>query len=379
MADLSRPENVRLTASPGIHSDDNWIADYLVPHANVPRTLAVYADVLGRFQWWCKRSGITSFLSFTEEDARRFQVDLTWGKVPSAAAAPTQDDRRPEKERFAALSRATVDHYTGIVQTFFDHLLREGRLTSNPFFRLSKVSRDEDEARRQQKLATLGDVATAALLDTISLWPRHSLRHNARFHQARWAVFVATKCSLTPTQVASASMSAFKLVSDRWCIEVTSAGEATKRVLVEDSVVDAVVEYRSWVRSFEGLAGVTMLPGNGGGPDLPLVGSTRDPRLPVATNRIRKLLREVVDETIDRLRQSGDATIVKSLEPFRIRRTTSEDIAREHAREQRVSSDLVTMAQRFHWVDDCPAGPQYIARESQTSRQLAGNGGELGC
>ena len=74
----------------GVHIDDDRIADYLIPHTRSARTLAAYTDVLGRFQWWCQRANISSILDTTEADARRFQIDLARGAVPSAAAAEAQ-------------------------------------------------------------------------------------------------------------------------------------------------------------------------------------------------------------------------------------------------------------------------------------------------
>lgn len=363
MTNPSQPKRADLSSSKGVHTDDDRIADYLAPHANSPRTLSAYTDVLRRLQSWCKHAGIESFLNLTEDDAHRFRADLALGKVPSVITTRGQDAEGPESKPLVPLSRPTVDHYVGIVQTFFDHLMREGHLTSNPFFRLSKISKEEAASRRQRKLATLDAVGAAALMETIALWPRHSPRYKACFHQARWIVCLATNCALTPEQMSSLPMSSFKLVSDRWCIEVASAGNATKRILIDDSVVDGLIEYRTWVRSFAGLGRVTRVPGQGEEPQLPLIGSTSDPQNPIRAHRVRKVLREVVAETISRLQHSGDSALVKSLESFKIRRTTAEDIAQEIAKEQRVDGDLIVMTQRFHWVQDCPPGPNYVARQ----------------
>lgn len=171
-------------------------------------------------------------------------------------------------------------------------------------------------------------------------------------------------------------MSSFKLVSDCWCLEITSGGSFIKRVLVDDSVVEALAEYRTWVRSFVGLARIARLPGSDEEPKIPLVGSGSDPRLPITAHRVRVVLRNVVAETIDRLQQAGDTTLAQSLEAFKQHRTTAEDVVREIAREQRAASDIVTMTQRFHWVQDCPPGPVYISRAGQSGRFLAGNRGE---
>lgn len=358
----------------GVHIDDDRIADYLIPHTRSARTLAAYTDVLGRFQWWCQRANISSILDTTEADARRFQIDLARGAVPSAAAAEAQIDDEQQRQRMTPLSPFTVDHYVGIVQTFFDHLMRQGNIASNPFFELPKVS--IEDARGSRKVRALDDVGAVALVDTIALWPRHTRRHNAIFQQARWIVCLATKCALSPTQVASESMSSLKHVSDRWCIDITSVGGLTKRVLVDEHVVEAFAEYRTWVRSFVGLTRIARLPGSDDEPKIPLVGSISDPRLPIMPHRVSLVLRRVVAETITRLQEAGEATLAQSLETFKPRQTTADEVVREIARKQRAAGDTAEMTKRFHWVQDCPPGPVYISRAERSGRLVAGNRSE---
>lgn len=349
----------------GVHTDDDRIADYLGPHIQSARTLTAYTDVLGRFQWWCQRAGISSVLAATEADARRFQADLARGAVPSAAAAKAQTSDERQGQRMTPLSPLTVDYYVGIVQTFFDHLMRQGQLSSNPFYWLPRVSIGDASARGSRKVKVLDDVGSAALLDTVATWPTHTARHNGIFQQARWIVSLATKCALSPAQVASEPMSSFQQVSNRWYIDIASVGGFTKRVWVDDSVVQALAQYRTWARSFVGLAKISTLPSCGEEPRIPLVGSASDPRLPVTAHRVRVVLRSVVTETIDRLEQAGDTTLAQSLEAFKQHRTTTDDVAREIAQEQRAAGDIVAMTKRFHWVQDCPPGPIYIPRAGQ--------------
>lgn len=367
------PQKASALETRGLNDDDVRIADYLVPHAQSARTLTTYTDVLRRFQWWCRYAGISSFLDVTEGDALRFRADLVRGAVPSAAAAEARTGEGQHGQHMTPLSRSTVDHYAGIVQTFFDHLMRQGHLTSNPFFGLPKASIGRASTRATRKIRALDDLGTAALVETIALWPRHTARHKGKFQQARWIVYLATKCALSPAQVASEPMSSFKLVSDRWCIENTSAEGFTKRMLVDDAVVDALAEYRTWLRSFVEFAGIGRLPGTGGEPEVPLVGSTLDPRLPVTTHWVRAVLRSVVEETIVRLQRAGNPALAQSLEGFRQRRATAEEVVRDFSREQHAAGDFVAMTQRFHWVQDCPPGPVYVSRAVQSSRLLAGN------
>ena len=302
-----------------------------------------------------------------------FQTDLARGAVPSAAAAQAKIDDEQQRQRMTPLSPFTVDHYVGIVQTFFDHFLRQGNIASNPFFGLPKVS--IEDARGSRKVRALDDVGAVALVDTIALWPRHTPMHNAIFQQARWIVCLATKCALSPTQVASESMSSLKHVSDRWCIDITSVGGLTKRVLVDELVVEAFSEYRTWVRSFVGLARNARLPGSDDEPKIPLVGSISDPRLSIMPHRVRIVEARCCgnDHSSSRGWRSYACPVVGDFQaaPNHRRRSGSRGCSKATGRRRHCRSDKT-----LPLGAGLPPGPVYISRAERIGRLVAGNRSE---
>lgn len=342
----------------GAQDDAEAIERYLVLRGQVERTRQAYSQILGRLQIWCTANAMASFCELLPTHACQFQSDLAQGQVPTRHASTRASENGAGEHRLG-MSLGTVDHYIGVVRTFFDNLLRAGYLTSNPFHELADLSLGEAIKPPRPKLRGVDEPSIAELLSTVEMLPRHSLRYVGIYHQTRWVLCLTTMGGMNTRDIAGASLGNFVFRSNSWYL-VPNHSSIGQSVMLGEEFLCELRTYCEWLR--QGLANdaVDLMSSLEERLALPMVSTVGNVGIAVNEGRMHVALRHLIDRTVARLEGAGQGQRAESIARLYQRRTGPRHAA--------ISPGLLgsqvdaTALQRFYTGHvDCPSGPEGVA------------------
>lgn len=304
-----------------------WLALYI----DSPATLASYRKEAERLLLWCLLQRGCALSDLTHEDLlvfERFLADpqptAMWIMAPGMKPGRSSPAWRP----FAGPLRPTSQRQAmTIINGLFSWLVEAGYLAGNPLS-LRRRRRATGNGRTTSRF--LPDTHWTAVREAIEAMSRTTRRETDIANRARWVFSLFYIGGLRITELCSAMMGSFEVVTGsdgkaRWWLTVHGKGDKIRAVAATDQLVDELKRYRVSL-------GLPPLPHPGDRTPavLPLVGP---PEL-LSRYAVYDLVKEVLAKAAARVRALGPqheaaAAHLERASPHWLRHTAGSDLAKK--------------------------------------------------
>ncbi|MCH8552382.1 MAG: site-specific integrase [Natronospirillum sp.] len=321
----SVPEHLPVQART-THEDDFWHAlRFLASYEGSTATFNAYRRELERLLQWSwlvqeksirdlKREDIEQFIRFCQEpprawigtkncarftgpdDERRTHPD--WRPfVVSVSKVQARAGRSPDPSSYAS-SQASIKSLFAILSSFFNFLIQEEAVTSNPVALIRQKSKYLVSGQRRE-VRRLSNLQWDFVLETAEhLADEYPDRHERTLFvmQCLYAMYLRIS-ELVADERHIPTMSDFRRDSDNnWWFEVVGKGNKARSVSVSDAMLKALKRYR-------GHLGLTPLPTPG--ERTPLIPTLGGRKAVTSTRHIRAIVQQCFDQAVERMRLKG--------------------------------------------------------------------------
>jgi integrase/recombinase XerD len=274
-----------------------WLARY----RDSPATLASYRKEAERLMLWCRLQRGVALSDLTHEDLLAYQEFLAdpqpaerWVMAPGQK--PGRDS--PRWRPFAGpLGSTSQRQALSILNAMLSWLVEAGYLAGNPL----ALNRRKRRSAAPRVSRFLSIEHWTAVKDTIEAMPRTSERDRLHAARCRWLFSLLYIGGLRASEVCATAMGGFfcRRGSDgreRWWLEVTGKGNKTRLVPATGELMGELIRYRK-------AHSLSPLPLEGD--LLPMVMPLIGPRKFMARSAIHEIVKTVVRDSAERLRQQG--------------------------------------------------------------------------
>ena len=340
-------------AAPETAVEDYQLAsEFIYSYRGSPDTFNTYRREIEHFLHWCwlvrclslseiAREHIEEFIEFSNSPpnnwiskavAPRFIVK-DGERQPNPEWRPYSSAASPEEGGYA-LSSSSIQSLLGVLSSFFNYLIQENYLESNPVSQLRQKSKFIRKSQSQAQIRRLSPLQWDYVIGAAEKMAAKDPAVHERtlfIMQALFAMYLRIS-ELVVTPRWTPQMGHFRQDTEgNWWFLTVGKGNKEREVSVSDAMLDALRRYR---RS-RGLSGLPAI-----GDPAPLVHKTRGSGGITSTRQIRLIVQKCFDEAAYSLRKEGftdDADRLGEATVHWLRHTgISEDVKhrpREHVRD----------------------------------------------
>ena len=332
--------------------DYQYASEFIYSYRGSPDTFNTYRREIEHFLHWCwvvKRQSITSidrnhieeFIDFSRSPPK------TWISASNEARFIVESGERkanPEWRPYTsstasnggeyALSQSSLQTLLGVLSSFFNYLIQEEYIKSNPIAQLrqkSKFIRKHQGASKIRRLSPLQWDYTIACAEKMAAEDPLVHERSLFIMQALFAMYLRIS-ELVVTPRWEPQMGHFQPDTDgNWWFLTVGKGNKEREVSVSDAMLEALKRYRL-------SRGLSQLPSTG--ESTPLIHKTRGKGGISSTRQIRAIVQRCFDSAAAAMRRDGfveDAERLADATVHWLRHTgISEDVKhrpREHVRD----------------------------------------------
>ena len=332
--------------------DYQYASEFIYSYRGSPDTFNTYRREIEHFLHWCwvvKRQSITSidrnhieeFIDFSRSPPK------TWISASNEARFIAESGERkanPEWRPYTsstasnggeyALSQSSLQSLLGVLSSFFNYLIQEEYIKSNPIAQLrqkSKFIRKHQGASKIRRLSPLQWDYTIACAEKMAAEDPLVHERSLFIMQALFAMYLRIS-ELVVTPRWEPQMGHFQPDTDgNWWFLTVGKGNKEREVSVSDAMLEALKRYRL-------SRGLSQLPSTG--ESTPLIHKTRGKGGISSTRQIRAIVQRCFDSAAAAMRRDGfvdDAERLADATVHWLRHTgISEDVKhrpREHVRD----------------------------------------------
>lgn len=340
MTDASAPE--------GILDDFRLASEFLYSYRGSPDTFSTYRREIEHFLQWCwlvarkplkqvVREDIESFVEFSR------QPPASWIGTKNVARFVNREGRRQSNTQWRPyvslsreymLSQNALQSLFAVLSSFFNFLIQEDYLNSNPVSQIRQKSKFIRKRQSQGKIRRLSPLQWQVIIECAETMAAENPAEHERtlfVMNVLFAMYLRIS-ELVETPRWTPQMGHFQVDQEgNWWFLTVGKGNKEREISVSDAMLDALKRYRL----SRGLPGLPM-PGE----TSPLIHRTRGRGGISSTRQIRGIVQKCFDAAREKLQQEGfteDAERLSAATVHWLRHTgISEDVRhrpREHVRD----------------------------------------------
>lgn len=361
-----------LNVAPPAGADDDHQAalKFLYGYNGSAATFNAYRRELERLLQWCwriERAGAIGLRREQIEDFVRFSIDppLDWigdrhaprrvvrdgESVPNPVWRPfvatvSKTDARSGRDRDPRRyrpSQAAVRATFTALSSFYEYLVEEGLIETNPVARIRQKSKFLTRDQDQAIVRRITNLQWDYVIETADLMARADPQAHERTYfimNCLFAMYLRIS-ELVADERGAPVMGDFRRDQDRnWWFHVTGKGNKNRTIAVSDAMMAALKRYRIHL----GLPAAPSL-----NERTPLVAKARGGDPIVSTRQIRRIVQDCFDRAYERMKKDGledDAVDLRAATVHWLRHTgISEDVKirpREHVRDDAGHATMAT-------------------------------------
>ena len=332
--------------------DYQYASEFIYSYRGSPDTFNTYRREIEHFLHWCwvvKRQSITSidrnhieeFIDFSRSPPKTWISASNEARfILGSGERKTNPEWRPYTSSTAsnggeyALSQSSLQSLLGVLSSFFNYLIQEEYIKSNPIAQLrqkSKFIRKHQGASKIRRLSPLQWDYTIACAEKMAAEDPLVHERSLFIMQALFAMYLRIS-ELVVTPRWEPQMGHFSPDTDgNWWFLTVGKGNKEREVSVSDAMLEALKRYRL-------SRGLSQLPSTG--ESTPLIHKTRGKGGISSTRQIRAIVQRCFDSAAAAMRRDGfvdDAERLADATVHWLRHTgISEDVKhrpREHVRD----------------------------------------------
>ena len=323
-------------------------SEFLYSYRGSPDTFKTYRRELEHFLLWCweiekrplnqvTRTHIEAYVEFSQ------QPPLTWIGNKNVSRHILKDGKKkanPEWRPYVQargeyiMSQAALQSLFSVLSSFFNFMIQEGSISSNPVSQLRQKSKFLRKHQSGSNIRRLSPMQWDFVIDeTLKMTEIEPEKHERSLFimTALYAMYLRVS-ELVETPRWTPCMGHFQVdLEGNWWFKTVGKGNKEREISVSDAMLNALKRYRS-------SRGLTELPAPG--EPTPLIHKTRGRGGITSTRQIRLIVKECFDRAIYKMEQEGfkdDAQRLRVATVHWLRHTgISEDVKhrpREHVRD----------------------------------------------
>ena len=328
--------------------DYQLASEFLYSYRGSPDTFKTYRRELEHFLLWCweiekrplnqvSRTHIEAYVEFSQ------QPPLTWIGNKNVSRHILKDGKKkanPEWRPYVQargeyiMSQAALQSLFSVLSSFFNFMIQEGSISSNPVSQLRQKSKFLRKHQSGSNIRRLSPMHWDFVIDeTLKMTEIEPEKHERSLFimTALYAMYLRVS-ELVETPRWTPCMGHFQVdLEGNWWFKTVGKGNKEREISVSDAMLNALKRYRS-------SRGLTELPAPG--EPTPLIHKTRGRGGITSTRQIRLIVKECFDRAIYKMEQEGfkdDAQRLRVATVHWLRHTgISEDVKhrpREHVRD----------------------------------------------
>jgi site-specific recombinase XerD len=328
--------------------DYQLASEFLYSYRGSPDTFKTYRRELEHFLLWCweiekrplnqvSRTHIEAYVEFSQ------QPPLTWIGNKNVSRHILKDGKKkanPEWRPYVQargeyiMSQAALQSLFSVLSSFFNFMIQEGSISSNPVSQLRQKSKFLRKHQSGSSIRRLSPMQWDFVIDeTLKMTEIEPEKHERSLFimTALYAMYLRVS-ELVETPRWTPCMGHFQVdLEGNWWFKTVGKGNKEREISVSDAMLNALKRYRS-------SRGLTELPAPG--EPTPLIHKTRGRGGITSTRQIRLIVKECFDRAIYKMEQEGfkdDAQRLRVATVHWLRHTgISEDVKhrpREHVRD----------------------------------------------
>ena len=328
--------------------DYQLASEFLYSYRGSPDTFKTYRRELEHFLLWCleiekrplnqvSRTHIEAYVEFSQ------QPPLTWIGNKNVSRHILKDGKKkanPEWRPYVQargeyiMSQAALQSLFSVLSSFFNFMIQEGSIASNPVSQLRQKSKFLRKHQSGSNIRRLSPMQWDFVIDeTLKMTEIEPEKHERSLFimTALYAMYLRVS-ELVETPRWTPCMGHFQVdLEGNWWFKTVGKGNKEREISVSDAMLNALKRYRS-------SRGLTELPAPG--EPTPLIHKTRGRGGITSTRQIRLIVKECFDRAIYKMEQEGfkdDAQRLRVATVHWLRHTgISEDVKhrpREHVRD----------------------------------------------
>ena len=328
--------------------DYQLASEFLYSYRGSPDTFKTYRRELEHFLLWCweiekrplnqvSRTHIEAYVEFSQ------QPPLTWIGNKNVSRHILKDGKKkanPEWRPYVQvrgeyiMSQAALQSLFSVLSSFFNFMIQEGSISSNPVSQLRQKSKFLRKHQSGSNIRRLSPMQWDFVIDeTLKMTEIEPEKHERSLFimTALYAMYLRVS-ELVETPRWTPCMGHFQVdLEGNWWFKTVGKGNKEREISVSDAMLNALKRYRS-------SRGLTELPAPG--EPTPLIHKTRGRGGITSTRQIRLIVKECFDRAIYKMEQEGfkdDAQRLRVATVHWLRHTgISEDVKhrpREHVRD----------------------------------------------
>jgi site-specific recombinase XerD len=295
-------------------ADYQYASEFLYSYRGSPDTFTTYRREIEHFLHWCwliqrkslqeiRRENIEDYAEFAQKPPKHWI-----GNKNVARFIENQGQRIPNpewrpyvvaSEQPYSLSQSGVQSLLAVLGSFFNYLIQEEYLQSNPVAQIRQKSKLVRKSQSQKPIRRLSELQWNAVMETA----KHLAESDPTTHertlfilQALFGMYLRIS-ELVDTPRWQPKMGDFERdLEGRWWFRTVGKGNKERVISVSDSMRDALTRYRL-------SRNLTPLPAPGEAH--PLIHKTRGQGGISSTRQIRGIVQHCFDQTVLKLDQEG--------------------------------------------------------------------------
>lgn len=323
-------------------------SEFIYSYRGSPDTFSTYRREIEHFLHWCclisnktlnqiVREDIESYIEFSKQPPKSWignknvsrYIERGGKRLPNSAWRPYV-----KSEGEYVISQSALQSLFSVLSSFFNFLIQEDKLKSNPVSQIRQKSKYLRKHQTQGKIRRLSPLQWDYVIETAERMANEQpLMHERTLFimNALFAMYLRIS-ELVDTPRWQPQMGHFQMDQEgNWWFLTVGKGNKEREISVSDAMLEALKRYRN-------SRGLPALPGPGEAS--PLVHKTRGKGGIGSTRQIRGIVQKCFDESANAMRKEGfeeDAERLASATVHWLRHTgISEDVKhrpREHVRD----------------------------------------------
>jgi site-specific recombinase XerD len=326
LAELPNPYRERVTSlkhlleeePPHALEDYQYASEFLYSYRGSPDTFSTYRREIEHFLHWSwlithkslketRREDIEEYVEFARRPPKTWIGDKNVARylehqgqrVPNPDWRPyvTSGDKRKGAPYF--LSQSGIQAIFAVLSSFFNYLIQEKYLESNPVAQIrqkSKFARKSQSTRAIRRLSELQWVYLIETTEQLAVNDPQTHERSLFILNALFGMYLRIS-ELVETPRWIPRMGDFERDLDgNWWFRTVGKGNKERQISVSDSMLDALKRYRA----SRGLGGLPT-PGE----NTPLIHKSRGQGGITSTRQIRGIVQNCFDRAVERMQQEG--------------------------------------------------------------------------
>lgn len=294
-------------------SDYQFASEFIFSYRGSPDTFSTYRREIEHFLHWSWIVAGKSIKEAVREDIEAYveyarQPPASWiGKKNVARFVDRAGERLPNpdwrpyvsSQGEYVVSQAALQSLFSVLSSFFNFLIQENYLRSNPVSQIRQKSKFLRKHQSQGKIRRLSPIQWDCVIETAELMAKEDPQTHERtlfIMNALFAMYLRIS-ELVDTPRWQPQMGHFQVDQEgNWWFITVGKGNKEREISVSDAMLDALKRYRQ-------SRGLPALPSPG--EPSPLIHKTRGKGGIGSTRQIRGIVQKCFDQAADKMRREG--------------------------------------------------------------------------